>query len=232
MIKFAGWQRTSLIDFPGKISSVLFTQGCSMRCRFCHNPELVQSKKSSDFLFQEEEILGYLAQRRNMIEGVVLTGGEPTLQPDLIPFIQKVHSMGYSIKLDTNGYQPTKLQEILQTGCVEYVAMDVKAPLALYNNVAGVAIQTNLIQKSLQILLQSNLPYELRTTAVKPLLSLEDLKTIAQEIAGAPLWILQQFRSGCTLDLALQDTEPYKEEELLQIAKEVSPLYVKECKVR
>lgn len=231
-MKFAGWQRTSLIDFPGKISSVLFTQGCSMRCRFCHNPELVQKGTLTDFLFKEEDILSYLAQRKSLIEGVVLTGGEPTIQPDIIPFIQNLHTMGYAIKLDTNGYQPSCLEAIIKTGCVDYIAMDIKAPHASYSHIAGIPINASLIQHSLRLLAQSGIPYELRTTAVKPLLSLADLMTIAQEIAGAPLWFIQQFRSGCTLDVSLQGQEGYKEEELQGVAREAAPAYVKECRVR
>lgn len=231
-MKFAGWQRTTLIDFPGKISSVLFAQGCSMRCRFCHNPELVQDRALIEALFREEDILAYLAQRKSMLEGVVLTGGEPTVQKDIIPFIEKVRALGYAIKLDTNGYQPEKLADILKTGCVDYVAMDVKAPLSKYSYIAGVPIITSLIQQSLEILAQSSIDYELRTTAVKPLLSLSDLLTIAHEIKGAPLWFIQQFRSGCTLDLSLQGQEGYKEEELLSIAQEAAPAFVKECRVR
>ena len=231
-MKFAGWQRTSLIDFPGMISSVLFTQGCSMRCRFCHNPELVLPDIASFPPFSEEEILAYLIKRRSMIEGVVITGGEPTLQPTLPDFVQKLHSLGFAIKLDTNGYQPQKLEELLETGCINYVAMDIKAPLYKYSDIAGIPIDPERIQKSLSLLASSSLPYELRTTAVKPLMSLDDLLTIAKEIKGAPLWFIQQFRSGCTLDPALRNQEGYKEEELQHVARIVCPSYVKKCRTR
>lgn len=231
-MKFAGWQRTTLIDFPGLISTVLFTQGCSMRCRFCHNPELVTKQERTQTFFSQDAVLAYLETRKGMIEGVIITGGEPTIQTGIIPFVKKVSQLGFAIKLDTNGYHPDKLASILATGCIQYIAMDVKAPLAKYSHIAGLPLDTSLIQKSVQLLAQAGISYELRTTAVKPLLSLADLETIAQEIRGAPLWVIQQFRSGCTLDPSLLNQEGYRDEELQQFAQQIAQQYVKECRSR
>lgn len=231
-MKFSGWQRTSLIDFPDRISTVLFTQGCSMRCRFCHNPELVSSKKPIAGQFSENDVFEYLKKRKGMLEGVVITGGEPTVQAQLFPFVHKIKELGYDIKLDTNGYQPDSLQKLIETGCIDYVAMDVKAPMAKYSYVTGVPIDTSRIQNSLALLSSSTLPYELRTTAPKPLLSIDDLHTIAKEIRSAPIWYVQQFRSGCTLDPSLTNQEGYKEEELQHFVQEVLSLYGILCKLR
>lgn len=231
-MKFSGWQRTSLIDFPDRISTVLFTQGCSMRCRFCHNPELVTPTKPVEGQFLEADVFTYLEKRKKMLEGVVITGGEPTIQKKLAPFIQKIKNMGYSVKLDTNGYQPDTLHELLSTGTIDYVAMDVKAPLHKYSYVTGVPIDSSRIQQSLSLLASSGIPYELRTTAAKPLLSIEDLHTIAKEIYGAPIWFIQQFRSSCTLDTALLNQDSYKDEELQQFVEQARQLYGQNCRMR
>lgn len=231
-MQFSGWQRTSLIDFPDRISTILFTQGCSMRCRFCHNPELVAPQKPIEGQFTEDDVFSYLAKRKTMLEGVVITGGEPTIQSKLSSFIHRIKEMGFAVKLDTNGYQPEQLENLLSTCSLDYVAMDVKAPLHKYSHVAGVPIDPRRIEKSLDLLSQSKIAYELRTTAAKPLLSMEDLHTIAQQIAGAPMWYVQQFRSGCTLDPALLNQDSYKEEELQYFVDTVEPLYGQKCKMR
>ena len=198
IMKICGLQKTTLLDFPGHVAATIFTGGCNFR--FCHNSDLLGSDAPA--AFTDEEVLDFLKKRRGILEGAAITGGEPTLQPDLEDFIQKVRALGYQIKLDTNGYRPEVLKRLCEKGLVDYVAMDIKACEERYPAVAGVSsLQMENIRESIEFLKSGAVPYEFRTTVVRELHSAEDFQKIGPWIAGAPLYFLQNFSdSGSVLN--------------------------------
>jgi pyruvate formate lyase activating enzyme len=187
-----GFQKFSLIDYPGKICAVVFTQGCNFRCPYCHNPELV-----NPCLFQkpvpEKEIIGFLEKRNGMLEGITVTGGEPLLQENIFAFLASVKKIGYFIKLDTNGSFPERLERIIKEKLVDYIAMDVKASLEKYAHIAGAYVNPENIKRSIKIIMHSNLDYHFRTTMAKSSLRLEDIKQICGLIKGARNYVLQKL---------------------------------------
>jgi pyruvate formate lyase activating enzyme len=205
-----GLQKVSLIDFPGKVAAALFTQGCNFRCPYCHNPELVDPTRYVSPL-TEESFFSFLKMRAGKLQGVVITGGEPTVHDDLATFIRRVRALGYAIKLDTNGSNPALLEELLAERLVDYVALDVKAPLRRYAEVTRAPTGADRVRLSLSLLIRSGVPHEIRTTYVEPLLSPADLAQIAEEVRGCGLLVLQAFRPGAILDrgtLALRPPSP------------------------
>ena len=192
-------QKTSLIDFPGEIAAVIFTQGCNFRCPYCHNPELVDTK-----LFAQPEdinkILDFLESRRGLLDGVVITGGEPTIHSDLPELMKKIKEMGYKIKLDTNGTNPTMLRRVIDQDLVDYIAMDYKAPLNKYNKVVRVDVNLHDIVESVEIIKSSGIEYEFRTTVVEQLLSSIDIEIIKAEIGSGEKYCIQKFNPTKTLD--------------------------------
>ena len=192
-MKIGGFLRFSLIDFPGRISAVVFTQGCNFRCPFCHNPELVLPRRFQLPLV-EEEVMELLQQRFGKLDGVTITGGEPLLQPDLEEFLYKIKRIGYDIKLDTNGSYPGVLKKLINRELVDYLAMDVKAALANYPKVIDMPVNLDYIVRSMDIIRQSGLPYEFRTTIVKNLHTVEDIKEIAKILHPEDRYALQNFR--------------------------------------
>jgi pyruvate formate lyase activating enzyme len=230
-MKFGGWQRCSLIDFPGKVSAVLFTQGCSFRCPFCHNPGLVLPDQFSDFSISEEEIFSFLEKRKGKLDGVVISGGEPTLHKDLPTFIRNVRSLGFEIKLDSNGSRPDVVETLIKENLVDYWAIDRKASLAHYHKITGIAIDTKLIEKTSQLIMDSPTPYEFRTTLIREYHPPEEILCIAKELSGAKRLILQQFRPAVTLDPKLQKATPYSDVEMESFLSLVKP-HVQECSWR
>jgi pyruvate formate lyase activating enzyme len=211
--------RTSLIDYPEHIATVLFTGGCNFRCPSCHNADLVLRPGELPNLPQEE-VTTFLSRRVGLVDGVVITGGEPTLQNDLSPFLRQVRKRGLDVKLDTNGYRPDVLAALLSEGLVDYVAMDVKAPPGKYPLLAGRDdVDTSRLERSIALLREGNLCYELRTTVVPGLLNEDDIEEIAHWIAGAERYVLQQFRPLHTLDPALEMVTPYPMERLRAMAQ-------------
>ena len=194
-----GLQKFSLADFPGKIAAIIFSQGCNFRCPYCHNPELVDPARYATPILQEE-ILQFLATRRGQLQGVVVTGGEPTQQEDLPDFLAAIKDFGLAIKLDTNGSNPALLEKVLARGLADYLAMDIKAPLDSYSRVAGVQVSTGDIEKSVRMVMGSGVAHEFRTTYLESLLSTDDMKGIAVLVRGCRLFVLQSFRSVRTLD--------------------------------
>ena len=176
-MKIGGLQKVSLIDCPGKISSCIFTQGCNFRCPFCHNPELVWPHLFGPPL-DNKDVLFFLWRRRNQIESVVITGGEPTIQNGLVDFIIKVKEMGYYVKLDTNGSNPTVLGKLIEDNLIDYIAMDIKAPFEKYNSLCGIEVNLASIRESIEIIKSSSVSYEFRTTYVTSLLNEEDISKI------------------------------------------------------
>jgi pyruvate formate lyase activating enzyme len=205
-----GIHRFSLIDYPSKISCIIFTPGCNFRCPFCHNPELVDPGNFKERVLPDV-FFSFLRGRQGKLDGVVITGGEPTLQDDLADFIARIKELGFLVKLDTNGSNPRMLASLLKNKLLDYVAMDVKAPAALYAKVAGLsesseagdakntATVIEAVQTSISILLKSKIDYEFRTTVVEGLLSEKDILEIGCTIAGAKKYVLQRFVASKTL---------------------------------
>ena len=188
----AGLNKTTLLDYPGHVAATIFTGACNFRCPFCHNAGLVLTPSSAE-MYSEEDVFSFLKKRRNVLQGVCITGGEPTLQVDLPDFILKVKELGYSVKLDTNGYKPEVLEDLLQAGLLDYVAMDIKNSPSKYELTAGVGLEFQKIQKSVELLKSSKINYEFRTTVIKEFHTLEDLCEIGKWIKGCPKYYLQQF---------------------------------------
>ena len=174
-MKIGGLLKFSMIDFPGYISAIVFTQGCNIRCKYCHNPELLPI--SGDTSYSEEEILYYLEKRKNCLEGLVITGGEPTLQPDLKDFIKRVKSFGYKIKLDTNGTNPQMVRELINEHLVDFIAMDIKAPFEKYHLVCG-PVNTARVKETMSLIIESGIAYQFRTTYYKKVLNDSDIEII------------------------------------------------------
>jgi pyruvate formate lyase activating enzyme len=204
-----GWVRSSLIDFPEHIATVLFTGGCNFRCPMCHNADLVLRPAELPAL-AEERVWDFLARREGLVDGVVITGGEPTLQADLAAFLGSLRQRGLDVKLDTNGYRPGVLEHLLDDGLVDYVALDVKASPERYAALTGLPeVDPDRVGRSIELLRRSDVAHEFRTTLVPGMLSLEDVEAIARWIAGAERYVLQQFRPLGTLDPDLERVSPY-----------------------
>lgn len=203
-----GWVKSSLLDYPGHIAASLFCGGCNFRCPNCQNGTLVADPQGYPDI-PEKEIELFLEGRKGLLDGVVISGGEPTLQDDLMPFAARVHDAGFLVKLDTNGYRPDVLEALVDAGVVDYVAMDVKAPLARYAQAAGVRVDVARIQRSLDLLRESRVSYEFRTTVVPGMLFEVDIAQMARLIAGASQYYLQQFVPQNTLDPEMLERVPY-----------------------
>ncbi|MBN1403688.1 MAG: anaerobic ribonucleoside-triphosphate reductase activating protein [Opitutales bacterium] len=197
-MKIGGIQKTSLIDFPGRVAAVLFTQGCNMRCPYCHNPSLVLAKQFEEPV-DEKELFDYLERRRGKLDGVVISGGEPSVHRDLPDFIRRIRAMGYKIKLDTNGSNPFVLKYLLEGRLLDFVAMDLKGAPDCYEKYCGAAIPTESINASIHMLMSGEVDYEFRTTAVPGLHTLEDLKALCECIRGARSYAIQAFKPGSCL---------------------------------
>lgn len=204
-MNFSGFQKTTFSDFPGKVASIVFTHGCNFRCPYCHNPDLVTGSQRETI--EEEEVLAYLERRRGRITGLVVTGGEPTIHRGLPEFLTKVQALGVSIKIDTNGSRPEVLRRLLSEKLVDYVAMDVKAPLQKYEAVAGDTVDTTLVSESIRLIVTSGVDHEFRTTALKTFHSVDDIDEIGHMIRGCQRYILQSFSPRQTLDLSLTDKD-------------------------
>lgn len=207
-MQIKGLVKTSIVDYPGRVAAVVFVGGCNFRCPYCYNTDLVLRPESLPDI-EVGEVLRLLAERQGFVDGVVITGGEPTLQADLVDFIQEVKTLGFGVKLDTNGYHPHSLQRLLREGMLHYVAMDVKSPLEKYSLVAGRSVDIKRIEDSLQLILSSEIEHEFRTTVVPGMVAVEDVDAIAQSIAGARRYFLQQFRPSSTLAPQFAMREPY-----------------------
>ena len=217
-MKIGGLQKVSLIDYPGEISSIIFLQGCNFKCPYCHNPELVDSKLFSPCL-QEKNVLEFLETRIGKIDAVTITGGEPTIQNDLIPFIKRIKKMGFAVKLDSNGSRPEVIQKLLSEKLLDFIAMDIKAPLTKYEKIVRVPLKTDSIKESIKIILKTKIPHEFRTTAIQSLHSENDILKIAQLISGARSYTLQKFVPTKTLDKKYLKAKPFSVDELEKIRK-------------
>lgn len=212
-MQIGGIQKTSLLDYPEKISTIVFTKGCNFRCGYCHNPELFSQSTSQ--VINAPDFFEFLKSRQGKIDAVVITGGEPCLQKDLFEFILKIKELGFLVKLDTNGSFPDILKKVLPH--IDYVAMDIKAPLEKYSQIVGIDINISKIKESINLIMNSEVDYEFRTTVVKSQLSPEDIFNISKTITGAKKYYLQKFRTEKVLDEKFQKETTYTEEEFKKI---------------
>jgi len=228
-MKIGGFQKTSLLDYPDRISAIVWTSGCNFRCPFCYNKNLALGTAE---LFPQDEILSFLSKRKALLEGVVISGGEPLLHDDLIDFIKRIKDLRLLVKIDTNGAFPERLSELLEQQLVDYVAMDVKAPKKKYPELTGVDIDLSNIEASIDLLKTKAPAYEFKTTFIPGLLTKEDIIEIAQWLKGADTYFLQQFKIKTPLlSPTLETILPYPREYLVETLKEIQPFF-KRCKVR
>jgi len=221
----------SLIDYPGKVAATVFTAGCNFLCPFCHNPELVTIGKYRNQLFlADEDFFDFLKSRQGLIDGVCVSGGEPTLQQDLPEFLKKIKALGFLTKLDTNGAKPEVLKDLVKENLVDYLAMDIKGPLEKYGRIAGLNIDFEKIHESTEFIRQFP-DYEFRTTVVPRFHKKEDFLSIAKWLDGAKKYFLQQFRPEKTFDESFQEMRPYSDEKLGEFCQMIKPFF-ETCEVR
>ncbi len=206
-MNIGGLNPFTLTDYPGKIAAVIFTQGCNFRCRYCHNADLIPSSSSHHQSIALEQTLGFLHQRRGLLDAVVVTGGEPTLQPDLAWYLSEIRGLGYLIKLDTNGSRPKTIRAVAACGLVDYFAMDIKAPFEKLAWLSGVTPETDCLEESIQIIASSGIEHEFRTTLVEPLLTQTDITRIKASLPkGSPHRVLP-FSARHAWDPNLQNVD-------------------------
>ena len=253
MFIIGGIQKTTLVDFPGKVAAIVFTQGCNFRCGYCHNPSLlaypslegglksvisgwgINSKTHLHLTSKGEsakDFFSFLQTRIGKLDGVVITGGEPTLQSGLYDFIKKIKQMGFEVKLDTNGTNPQIIKHLIKDNLLDYIAMDIKAPLEKYPQIVNIVSLSegegvrervnfvlNNIQKSIALIMQSKIDYEFRTTVLKSQLSYDDFDQIGQMIKGAKIYYLQKFVPAEILDKKFLNEQTYTNEEFKTICQ-------------
>ncbi len=229
-MNISGIQKLTLLDFPGKLACTIFTEGCNFRCPFCHNASLVLPEKRGETL-TENEVLSFLKQREDLLEGVCITGGEPCLQPDIEDFVRLVRSFGFAVKLDTNGSFPEKLASMLEKGLLDYVAMDIKTSEERYLEVCAVTNEKLLenVKKSVEILKSSRVPHEFRTTTAKELQSEQDFECIGKWLSGEENFFIQQYVSSG--ELVGKEMTPYEKSQLEAFA-DIMKKYVKNVEIR
>jgi pyruvate formate lyase activating enzyme len=231
MIRISGLERSSLLDYPDKVSAVIFTHGCNLRCPYCHNPELVVDKFCRKTQTTQKYLFQFLKNRKGKLDGVVITGGEPLIQQDLGKFMKKIKDMGYLVKLDTNGTYPKRLNKLLKDNLIDYIAMDVKYPRSDYIKSSARKGVSNRITESIQIIMNSDIEYEFRTTYVKKFHDIKSVEKIGKMIKGANKYYIQNFRAGKTLDPHLSSINSFTQKELKEMKKTMSK-YVKKVYIR
>lgn len=221
----------SLSDYPGKLSAVLFLLGCNLRCGYCHNPELVLPGMSGNFM-DEEFLKTFLESRQGLLDGIVICGGEPTIHHDLESLIMLIKSYGFLVKLDTNGTNVHVVQNLIQKNLIDFVALDVKHTLSKYEKVSPkVKIDLKSIQKTIQLLKENNVQYEMRSTIVPGLHSESDIHEMGLEILGAQSWALQNFRRGKHIDESYAKKDSFTEDEMQRFEK-IAKRYAQNVTVR
>jgi len=229
-MKIGGLQKLSLIDFPGLLSCIVFTQGCNFRCPYCHNPELVLPEKFSPEI-DIDSFFQFLEMRKKYLEGVSITGGEPTIHSGLLLFIEKIKNMNFKVKLDTNGWNPEILKKLFEKELLDYISMDVKGPFDKYSEIAGVKVDIEKIKESIELIKEAKIPYEFKTTVVKSQISFNDFKKIGEVIKGARHYFLQKFiPTKCVNPSFLKETT-YSDEEFEDIKKFMNS-FVEKCEIR
>ncbi|MFZ5366063.1 MAG: anaerobic ribonucleoside-triphosphate reductase activating protein [Patescibacteria group bacterium] len=230
-MKIGGFQKVSLLDFPAHLSAIVFVKGCNFRCPFCFNRDLVLGNLPTIF---EGKIFSFLKKRKKVLDGVVITGGEPTLQPDLEKFIKKVKKIGYEVKLDTNGALPEILKNLIKKKIIDYLALDFKAPLNFsYSQITNYKLQITNIKKSIKLILQSGIPFELRTTVVPGIHNKKTLVLMAKQLRQITnyklqitnlKWFLQEFQPKTCLDPEFEKIRPYSKIEMEKFLKAVKKI--------
>jgi pyruvate formate lyase activating enzyme len=228
-MKIGGLQKLSLVDYPGKTAAAIFTIGCNFRCGFCHNPELVLPERYGPEI-PLEEIFEFLEKRRGQLEGVVVSGGEPTMHEDLPEFLASIKKMGYAVKLDSQGSHPEMLRRIIGEGSIDFIAMDIKSTLEKYSMIVARPVDTAEIQESIKLIMDSGLDHEFRTTSVKQLMKIEDFEEIGKMINGAQRYAFQRFRAGRSLNPQFDRFGTFSDEEIEKIVK-IMEKYVKKVVV-
>ncbi len=226
-----GLKKSSLLDYPDKISAIVFTRGCNFNCGYCHNPNLLNPKSKNDII-NTDVFFDFLKKRQGKLDGVVITGGEATLQKDLIPFIKRIKELNFLVKLDTNGYKPDIIDDLLNKNLIDYIAMDIKAPLDKYSFITNTKVDTSKIKDSIDIIMHSNIDYEFRTTVLPVQLSFQDFEKIGILINGAQKYFLQKFIVQSEInDLSLADEKNYTDNELRKIL-DILKNYIKTADIR
>ncbi len=233
-MKIVYFERLTLVDYPGKLAATVFTLGCPFRCPFCHSPELVDPQHD-DFAAglpdKEEEFFAFLAKRRGKLDGICVTGGEPTLNEDLSRFIRRVKELGFAVKVDTNGLFPERIEKLLEEGLVDYWAMDIKHAPEKYSRACGVPVEIERIERSVQLLMARAPDYEFRTTAVPGLHAPEDFVRMARFISGSRRYFIQPFRDRKVLAKGFFVGKSSEKLDLKRCA-DLARQYVGEVKVR
>ena len=220
-MRIAGIQKLTLLDYPGKVACAVFLSGCNLRCPYCHNPDLVLPERMDGQEIAAAKALAFLEQRRGKLDGVCVTGGEPTLQPELPELLEKLRSLGFAVKLDTNGTNPGMLKTLLRNGVLDYVAMDIKNSPERYRETCGGADVLSRVQESAGLLLKGAAEYEFRTTVCKPLHTEKDMAEIGRWLKGAKRYFLQAFvDSG---DLVSGGVQAHTHDELTRLRQAVLP---------
>lgn len=228
---FGGIQRLTLIDYPGTVAATVFAVGCNFSCPFCHNPELVDGKLASlQPKIDQTEILRFFKIREGILEGVCITGGEPTLHPDLPDFIRELKKMNYKVKLDTNGTNPRVVKKMLDENLLDYIAMDIKAPLEKYKEIVGPKISLENIQQSVELTRRAP-NYEFRTTVLPALHSKRDILSIGRWLDGSRAYYLQQFRPIKTLNPDFSNQKPFEWNKLVEVCNSLKPFF-EICEIR
>ena len=230
---FGGLQKQSLIDFPGKISCVLFTSGCNFTCPYCHNPDLARGRIKQPPALKEERIYDFLEKRKGFLDGVVISGGEPTLHRDLSTLCRNIRKMGYPIKLDTNGSRPEVVERLIQDRSVDYIAMDIKTDPSAYPREISCNEDTTNILESIALVMAADISYDFRTTCVKPFVDRPIVDKISHAIQGAACYVLQQFKNENVLSPEYFRNPPchYSRSDLKEFQTIAAP-WVETCIVR
>lgn len=225
----AGLQNLSLVDYPGCLAATVFTQGCNFYCPYCQNPDLVTCDKK--FNLSEEEVLSYLDCRKDMLEGVVITGGEPVLQKDLPEFIEKIKDLGLKVKLDTNGSDPNMIENLLKKSLIDHLAVDIKTSMDKYSLVTRQEDVSEAVSMTIRLAKLALIPCEFRTTCAPGIVEEKDFKLIGKLVQGAKKYYLQQFRPDVTYDNSFQKIKPFSQR-ALEGFRDVLKGYVEEVKIR
>ena len=231
-MQIGGLQKLTLIDYPGRLAATVFLCGCNFHCPWCYSSELVLPKKiKNQPKISEKEFFDFLNERKNLLEGVTICGGEPTVNKDLPQFCKKIRRLGYFVKLDTNGSNPEMLEELIKNKLIDYVAMDVKLPKERYPEIYGKRVKIKNIEKSINILKIKKIDSEFRTTVVPTILDKEDISKIVRWIGPTKRYYLQNFRPEKTIDPKFEKIKPYPQEYLISIQKAIAPFF-EICQVR
>lgn len=224
VLPIKGFQKTSMIDYPGKMASIIFLADCNFRCPYCQNPDLILNpKKIADI--PEEEIFDYMKSKKKWVDGVCITGGEPTVHRELPDFCKRLKEEGFLVKLDTNGSNPEMIQNLLKMGVIDFIAMDIKGPLERYSEIAKIPVNKENIQRSIDLIRGSGLDYEFRTTIMPKLLKEKDILSIGEWLRGSKKFVLQQFRAMLTLDKSFEKEPSYSEERMKDFGRMLEPCF-------